>query len=127
MPTLAYKVKIDDVSIGFGSGQTLENPAFTKFVQGVDILILHLAVSEDAHTAAFLHAKPSVVGKVAQKSGVRSLVLSHFIKLDPSKENSFEFSLSNLDADLEHVKKYYSGSTILAEDLKCIKANKLRK
>ncbi|MFX1296451.1 MAG: MBL fold metallo-hydrolase [Promethearchaeota archaeon] len=119
-PTLAYRIEINDVSIGYGADQTGSNLAFTEFVQGVDILIMHMAVSEEAQgPATRIHAKPSVVGKIAQKAGVRTLVLSHFMKLDSTKPNAGEFSLSNLESNLAHLKKYYFGSVVLAEDLQC--------
>lgn len=124
LPTLAYKVKINNISIGFGSDQLLDNPAFTKFVQGVDILVLHLAVSEDADAVSNIHAKPSVVGKIAHEAGVSTLVLSHFIKLDPSNKFSNWFSLHDLGKNLSFVKKHYTGNVILAEDLQCIEVNK---
>lgn len=127
MPTLAYRINIDGVSIGYGADQTLDNPAFVKLVQGVDILLLHFPVSEEATFPAQLHAKPSVVGKVAQEANVPVLVLSHFMKLDPEKKYARDLSLSNLDSNLARVRESFSGAVILAEDLQCIEVKKKAK
>lgn len=123
-PTIAYRFNIGDVSIGYGADQTLDNPEFIKLVQGVDVLILHLPVAENATFPALLHAKPSVVGKAAQKTEAPVLVLSHFMKLDTKKQFASELSLSDLNSNLERVKKYYSGTVILADDLQCIEVKK---
>ncbi len=127
-PTLAYRIEINDIRIGYGADQTGSNLAFTEFVQGVDILVMHMAVSEEAQgPATKIHAKPSVVGKIAQKAGVSTLVLSHFIRLDSANPNAKEFSLSNLESNVAHLRKYYSGTVVLAEDLQCIKVIKNQK
>jgi ribonuclease BN (tRNA processing enzyme) len=121
-PTLAYRIQINDVSIGYGADQTGSNLGFAEFVQGVDILVMHMAVSEEAQgPATKIHAKPSVVGKIAQKAGISTLVLSHFIKLDSTKPVAEDFSLFNLESNLAHLRKHYSGTVVLAEDLQCIK------
>jgi len=124
MPTLAYRLDLGGVSIGYGADQNLNNPVFTNLVQGVDVLILHLAVAENATLAAIGHAIPSIVGKIAQEAGTSTLVLSHFIKLDPSKPRASELSLADLDANAALVKKYFTGAIILAEDLQCIEVKK---
>ena len=124
MPTLAYRVDIGEISIGYGADQTLRTEEFTDFMKGVDVLILHLAVSESAEFPAYLHAIPSIVGVTAQDIGARTLVLSHFIKLDSSKVLASDMSLSDLNANLALVKQEYSGTIILAEDLQCIEVKK---
>ncbi len=127
-PTLAYRIEINDLSIGYGADQKGSNLGFAEFVRGVDILVMHLAVSEQAQgPATKIHAKPSVVGKIAQKAGVSTLVLSHFIKLNSPKPVAEDFSLSNLESNLAHLKKYYSGTVVLAEDLQCIEVVKNEK
>jgi ribonuclease BN (tRNA processing enzyme) len=44
----------------------------------VNIRVMHFGVVEK--TNSNYHARPSIVGKVAQEAGVKTLVLSHFIK-----------------------------------------------
>ncbi len=117
LPAVGYRVDVGSVSIGFGGDQTGTNPAFTKLVQGVDVLVMHFGVSEEVTGGpSRFHAKPSVVGKVAQAAGVKTLVLSHLMKRADSKN----FSLHNLESNLTHVKANYSGPVVLAEDLQRI-------
>lgn len=126
LPTLGYRIDIGDVSIGYGADQTGTNPAFVKLVKNVDVLIMHLGVSEEAAgVSAWLHAKPSVVGKIAQEAGVRTLVLSHFMKLDRAHPYARNFSLHNLESNLAQLKNNYSGTVVLAEDLQCIEVKKI--
>lgn len=120
-PTLAYKVTIDNKSIVFGADQTLDSSGFINFAKGADLLVLHLAISEEADKPfTNLHAKPLKVGSVAQESGVQRLVLSHLMKLDTIHPRAKEFSLWNINSNLIRVKDNYTGSIILAEDLTCI-------
>lgn len=120
-PSLAYKVTMDDKSIVFGADQTLDSPGFIDFVKGADLLVLHLAISEVADKPfTNLHAKPSKVGTVAQKSEVQRVVLSHLMKLDSSHARAREFSLSDLNSNIELLKANFKGTIILAEDLACI-------
>ncbi|MGB5387430.1 MAG: MBL fold metallo-hydrolase [Eudoraea sp.] len=120
-PTLAYKVTIDNKSIVFGADQTLDTPGFINFAKGADLLVLHLAISEEADKPfTNLHAKPLKVGSMAQESGVQRLVLSHLMKLDSVHPRAKEFSLWNINSNLIRVKDNYTGTIILAEDLKCI-------
>jgi ribonuclease BN (tRNA processing enzyme) len=127
LPTLAYRIEINDISIGFGADQTGNNLAFTQFVQGVDILVMHMAISEEAQgPATRIHAKPSKIGKIAQEVGVGTLVLSHFIKIGNTNTNPYskEFSLFDLETNLSELKKHYSGTVVLAEDLQFIKVKR---
>jgi len=131
LPTLGYRVDIGGVSVGFGADQagtgsdyTGFSRAFVKLVQGVDVLVMDFAVSEEVKGGPIrFHAKPSVVGKIAQAVGVHTLVLSHLFKLDGNPN----FSLSNLESNLAHLKNHYSGTVVLAEDLKCIEVKKIAK
>lgn len=120
-PTLAYKVTIDNKSIVFGADQTLDSPGFIDFAKEADLLVLHLAISEEADKPfTNLHAKPLKVGSVAQESGVQRLVLSHLMKLDSVHPRAREFSLSDINTNLKLVKDSFEGTIILAEDLACI-------
>lgn len=120
-PSLAYKVTIDNKRIVFGADQTLDSDGFIDFVRGADLLVLHLAISEVADKPfTNLHAKPGKVGEVAQESGVQRVVLSHLMKLDSIHARAREFSLSDLNANIEIVKANFKGTIVLAEDLACI-------
>ena len=120
-PSVAYKVTIDNKRIVFAADQTLDSPGFIDFVKGADLLVLHLAISEMAEQPfTNLHAKPGRVGTVAQESGVQRVVLSHLMKLDSSHARAREFSLSDLNSNIDIVKANFQGTVILAEDLECI-------
>ena len=131
LPTLGYRVDMGGVSVGFGADQagtgadyTGFSRAFVRLVQGVDVLVMHFAISEEVKGGPIrFHAKPSVVGKIAQAAGVRMLVLSHLFKVD----NNPNFSLANLASNLAHVKNHYSGTVVVAEDLQCIEVKKIAK
>ncbi len=120
-PTLAYKVTIQNKRIVFGADQTLDSPGFIEFTKGADLLVLHLAISEEAaEPFTNLHAKPLKVGTAAQQSGVQRLVLSHLMKLDSAHLRAKEFSLWDINSNLKLVKDNYQGAILLAEDLECI-------
>lgn len=109
-PTLAYRVDTDEGSIAFGSDQNGRNPEFIKFVEGVDILVMHFPRNERSSedpAQTFWHANPSTIGAIAQKAGVGQLVLSHFMV----------YSLQDLEAQVAIVKDYYKGPVYLASDL----------
>lgn len=110
IPTVGYLVEIGGKRIAFSGDQNGDNPAFLKLIQGADILFMAHAVPENADpVAGRLHARPSVIGKLAKDTKVKKLVLSHFMKR----------SLDTIDENIKIIKKSYSGKIELAEDLKC--------
>ena len=120
-PSLAYKVTIDHKSIVFGADQTLDSPGFVDFVKGSDLLVLHLAISEEADKPfTNLHAKPSKVGAVAEESGIQRVVFSHLMKLDATDKRANQFSLYDINTTVRLVGSKFNGTVILAEDLACI-------
>jgi len=131
LPTLGYRVDIGGVSVGFGADQAGTGSdyagfsrAFVRLVQGVNVLVMDFAVSEEVKRGPIrFHAKPSVVGKIAQAAGVHTLVLSHLMNVDGHRN----FSLPNLESNLAHLKNHYSGTVVVAEDLKCIEVKKVAK
>ena len=105
MPTLAYRVKVRNVSIVFSSDQTGTNPKFIDFARGANILIMHLAHGAGVRNHP-LHAGPDVVGRVAQEAGIGRLIVSHIGVFD-------------LDAALAELKKSYTGPLTVGADLQC--------
>jgi ribonuclease BN (tRNA processing enzyme) len=61
-----------------------------------------------------LHAPASVIGRMADKSSVGTLVLSHFMSR----------SLKDLDNSLAKIRLQFAGDIILAEDLQCFELGK---
>lgn len=113
VPAVAFKVDVGGATIVFASDQNGGNAAFVDFARDASILVMHLVVPEGVRgTGRRLHAPPSVVGEVANNSGARKLVLSHFMAR----------SLREIDKNVELVRKAYDGNVILAEDLACVAA-----
>jgi ribonuclease BN (tRNA processing enzyme) len=111
VPTLAYRVEVAGQSIVFASDQNGSSEQFSEFAQGTTVLVAHLAIPEHATGAARkLHAPASVIGQMAEKSNVETLVLSHFMSR----------SLNDLDNSLAKIRLKFTGDIILAEDLQCL-------
>jgi ribonuclease BN (tRNA processing enzyme) len=105
MPTLAYRVKVRNMSIVFSSDQTGTDPKFVDFAKGANILIMHLALAAGVKNNP-PHAAPDVVGKVAQEAGAGRLIVSHI-------------GIFNLDAALAELKTNYTGPLTVGADLLC--------
>lgn len=105
MPTLAYRVKVRNVSIVFSSDQMGTDPKFVDFARGADILIMHLALAAGFKNHP-LHAAPDVVGRVAQEAGVGRLIVSHI-------------GIFDLDAALAELRTTYTGPLTVGADLQC--------
>jgi ribonuclease BN (tRNA processing enzyme) len=104
LPTLAYRVETQGVTVVYSSDQTGTNPRFPDFAKGADILVMHLAIGVGA--ANPIQALPAVVGSVAQSANPKRLILSHIGNFD-------------LDAALVDVKKNYAGPLTIGADLQC--------
>lgn len=104
IPTLAYRVKVRDVSIVFSSDQNGTNPRFVEFARGANVLIMHLAIA--AGTTNPLHASPAVVGRIARDAGVGRLIVSHIGQFD-------------LDAAIAELRTHYAGPLTVGADLQC--------
>jgi ribonuclease BN (tRNA processing enzyme) len=107
LPTLAYRVETQGVTVVFSSDQNGTNPRFPGFAKGADILLMHLAIGVGANNPN--QALPAVVGSVAQSANPKRLILSHIANFD-------------LDAAVADVKKNYSGSLTIGADLQCTQA-----
>ncbi len=117
VPALGFRVQIGDDTLVFASDQNGTNQAFTDFAADTDLLVMHLVIPEDAGAIARrLHARPSVVGHVAESAGAGHLILSHFMAR----------SLRDLDQNVALVKSGFGGEVTLAEDLLCIPLPHLR-
>jgi ribonuclease BN (tRNA processing enzyme) len=107
LPTLAYRVETQGITVVFSSDQNGTNPRFPGFAKGADILVMHLAIGVGANNPN--QALPSVVGSVAQNANPKRLILSHIANFD-------------LDAAVADVKKNYSGPLTVGADLQCTQA-----
>jgi ribonuclease BN (tRNA processing enzyme) len=107
LPTLAYRVETQGVTVVYSSDQTGTNPRFPDFARGADILVMHLATGVGSTNP--IQAPPAVVGSVAQSANPKRLILSHIGNFD-------------LDAALADVKKNYTGPLTIGADLQCTQA-----
>ncbi len=111
VPTLGYRVDIDETSIAFTSDQNGSNPEFIDFIRGVDTLVIHMAANEDVTgVMAALHATPSVWGQMAASANVGQVVVSHISTSNPVQ----------LQTNLTILSENYAGPVVVSEDLVCI-------
>src|ERR1700689_4865410 len=92
VPALAYRFDTAAGSVVF-SGDTAVNDHLIALAQGADILVHQVADldylrrhgTDEAELArmAALHTDVSQVGGVAERAGVRELILSHYLPADP--------------------------------------------
>jgi len=111
VPTIGYRVDLGDHSIAFSSDQNGSDPTFVDFIDGVDVLVIHLGGGENSTGAtAVLHAKPSVWGQMAEAAHVGHLIVSHVSTS----------SADELAESLVYIGQNYNGRVTVAEDLMCI-------
>jgi ribonuclease BN (tRNA processing enzyme) len=120
VPALAYRVRVGDRSVVFGSDNAGTNPRFIDFASRADVLVLHLSVTAAASDPLSLrHARPAVVGSVAAAIHPGRLVLSHMIDA-PAPVETEQYSLADLGKAVVEVKSSYKGSVEVATDLLCV-------
>lgn len=111
VPTIGYRVELGDHSIAFSSDQNGSDPTWIDFIDGVDVLVIHLGGGENSTGAtAALHAKPSVWGQMAEAAHAGHLIVSHVSTS----------SADELAESLDFIAQNYSGQVTVAEDLMCI-------
>jgi ribonuclease BN (tRNA processing enzyme) len=110
IPTLGYLFEIGGKRIAIGGDQNLARSAFVKLATGADIMVMPMAIPENAGPIARdLHATPSRIGKAAGRAQPARLVVSHLMQR----------SLRDLNANLAEVRRHYAGTLTVAEDLAC--------
>lgn len=113
VPCLAYRIDTSKGSIMISADQSgTENngkrQAFIQFAKGADILVMPLAITENADAnSQFMHAAPDVVGIIAHDIHPRILVLNHFMGK----------ALRQKAENIRIVKKYYHGDVYAGRDL----------
>ncbi len=110
VPCLAYRIQTPKGVIVISADQNGTNKDFIPFAKGADILVMPAAIDENADkTSRFIHATPSVVGKIAAEVNPKILVLNHFMGK----------SLKLKDKTVEIVKQFYHGEIYSGRDLSC--------
>ena len=111
VPSVAFRVEVGEWSVVFSSDQNGSDDGFIDFAGEADLLIAHFAIPEDAgRIARRLHAHPSTWGEVAERSGAKHLLLSHFMRR----------SLRQLEVNIGQVRRQFDGRLSIAEDLLCV-------
>ena len=121
VPTVGYRVDVGDASIGFSSDQLATSRAFGELVEGVDVLVVHLAASENAvGGTSTLHATPSAWGRMASAANVKSVLLSHLSQSEPSDFRYLSHSGSDRESSIASLRDHYAGAVTVAVDLLCV-------
>ncbi|NOJ16758.1 MBL fold metallo-hydrolase [Vibrio jasicida] len=108
VPCLAFRIESAEGVMVISADQNGSNPDFIDFAKGADILLMPLAIHEEAdEVSSFMHAKPSVVGKIAAEVNPKLLVLNHWMGL----------GLKLKPASIKIVKEHYHGQVIAGHDL----------
>lgn len=110
VPALAFRIESPQGTIVLSADQNGTRKEFIDFARGADILMMPAAIDEDADEGSrFLHATPSVVGKIAAEVQPKMLVLDHFMGR----------ALRNQDKNVQLIKTYYHGPVYPGRDLSC--------
>ena len=101
VPALAYRFDTPDGSVVF-SGDTTVNDDLIALAQGADILVhcvadldyleRHGTTGEALARMAGLHTDVSDVGDVAERAGVRELILTHYLPAEPDAITEAEWA-----------------------------------
>ena len=107
VPALAVAILVDGKKIVISGDTNDENHNVEKIALNADIFIAHHAIPEDANSfAKTLHMQPSTIAKIAEKSHVKQLILSHIMNRTQNKK----------DESLKIIQKIYKGKVIFAQD-----------
>ena len=117
IPALGYRFDIPDGSVVF-SGDTTVNDDLIALAQGADILVHQVAdlgylerhgfTGAALERMAALHTDVTEVGGVAERAGVRELILSHYLPAEPDAITDAEWA--------ERARQGFSGRTTAGRD-----------
>lgn len=108
VPNLSYRIESPEGVIVISADNNGTNDDFIEFAQGADILVMPIALDENAdEISRQLHMVPSDVGRIAAAINPRQLVLNHFMGR----------SLKMKDFSVAIVKKAYHGPVYAGRDL----------
>jgi ribonuclease BN (tRNA processing enzyme) len=107
MPSVAFRIECGEQAIVFSGDVSGSTPALVELAKDCSMLVHDFALPERDVPDGKLHAKPSVVGRTAQESRAKMLLLSHFM---PAIE-------SELGASIDITRREYDGRIEVANDL----------
>ncbi len=110
VPALAHRIDTPKGRVVISTDQNGHSPSFVEFAKNADILVMPMAIPEESsHPDQELHAPPDVVGKIAQLTDAKLLVLSHL--MGPT--------LRYTDDNMKIIQDLYQGPVFAANDLEC--------
>ena len=104
IPALAWRVNIDSKSFVFAGKPMGKTDNLLHLASGADVLVIALPMSKDKSISI------ENIGRLAQSSGVRKLILTNLSATSSDSENSTRKAIGKL----------YKGEILFAEDLECI-------
>ncbi len=109
---IAWRIEIDKCSLTFSGDMNNAYRSIATLAKNTDLFIAHNAVPESATgVAAFLHMRPSTIGKISHKARVKKLILSHRMNRTIGREKE----------TLNIIRKYYKARVQFANDLDIFK------
>jgi ribonuclease BN (tRNA processing enzyme) len=110
VPALAWRVEVDGKVIVFSGDTNGVGEGLVRLAKDANVFVAHNAVPDGATgLERSLHMPPSVIGEIAEKAVVKSLVLSHRMLRTLGKE----------EQTLAEIRKRYGGPVTFANDLDC--------
>jgi len=112
MPTLVYRVDVDDRRIII-TGDCTPSPKLTEFCRDADLM-----VCECSGTSEFLaqypwgswHTTPQTLAKMASEAGVKKVMTKHFVIEDITGD------ITAVQRMAEQIRQAYDGEVIVGED-----------
>jgi len=110
VPAVAWHVEAGEYKVVFAGDFNNEKDVVADFATGADALVVSLAVPESARgEARELYATPGQLGGIAERAGVRMLILSHRTNRTRGLESQSRAA----------IEEHYHGPVIFANDMEC--------
>ncbi|ASK27248.1 MBL fold metallo-hydrolase [Neisseria chenwenguii] len=108
IPALGWRVEKDGCAVVFSSGTSNMGRTLDKITSGANVFVAHNAIPEGStdRIALRLHMPPSEIGRIAGQSGVRNVVLSHFMNRTEHVQ----------PATAQAIRSRYAGALAFAQD-----------
>jgi ribonuclease BN (tRNA processing enzyme) len=112
VPALGWRVTLGGKTIVFSGDGNGNNGNLELLAKNADLFVAHNAIPEgESDSARQLHMPPSVIGRIAQVSGVKQVVLSHLMLRTLGRESETKAVIARV----------YSGPVTFADDLDCFR------
>ncbi len=109
-PSLAWRVYAEDRTLVFTGDFSNQKDLVADFAEGADALIVSHALPEDARgDLRQRHVIPSQIGRIAERAGVRMVVLGHRTNRTRGRESHSRAAIETR----------YSGPILFSNDLEC--------